>query len=226
MRGASKSFAASRNLLKKIFNFMANRKYYVVWRGHRKGVFDSWEECKAQVDNFSGPLYKSFPTHGEAVEAFKNGPQKPEYKNQQDKSDIPSEPQFKNAWCVDAACSGNPGKMEYRCVALDTKELVFRSKVFPEGTNNIGEFLAIVHALAKLRLQEKNTPVYSDSYNAILWVRNKKCKTKLLPSERNKELFELIGRAETWLQNNAFTNPLVKWETEVWGEIPADFGRK
>ncbi|MBL8103913.1 MAG: hypothetical protein JNM02_15390, partial [Anaerolineales bacterium] len=43
---------------------------------------------------------------------------------------------------------------------------------------------------------------------------------------RNEELFELIDRAEEWLKNNIYANKLLKWETQIWGENPADFGRK
>lgn len=127
---------------------------------------------------------------------------------------------------VDAACSGNPGLLEYRGVYVADRSEIFHMGPLEEGTNNIGEFLAIVHALALLKKQNKNIPVYSDSMNAIKWVIKKKCNTKLEQSEKNKLLFELIGRAEVWLQNNDYRNPILKWETKQWGEIPADFGRK
>jgi len=127
---------------------------------------------------------------------------------------------------VDAACSGNPGLLEYRGVYVADRSEIFHMGPLEEGTNNIGEFLAIVHALALLKKQNKNIPVYSDSMNAIKWVIKKKCNTKLEQSGKNKLLFELIGRAEVWLQNNDYRNPILKWETKQWGEIPADFGRK
>jgi hypothetical protein len=37
---------------------------------------------------------------------------------------------------------------------------------------------------------------------------------------------EMIERAEKWLKENRYSNKIVKWETELWGEVPADFGRK
>ena len=140
---------------------------------------------------------------------------------------------------VDAACSGNPGKMEYQgvFVALGEEQPVtttlFKSPVFENGTNNIGEFLAIVHALAWQKQKRTAFPVYSDSVNAQKWVREKKCRTKLQPNEKNAYLFELIERAENWLRENdgwikenSATIPVLKWKTDIWGEIPADFGRK
>lgn len=131
-----------------------------------------------------------------------------------------------DAWAVDAACSGNPGQMEYRGIDLQTGAEAFHfGPVF--GTNNIGEFLAIVHALALMERQGiKDKAIYSDSYNAILWVRKKQCRTKLPRDERTEQLFQVIARAEQWLRTHTVTTPLIKWETKQWGEIPADFGRK
>ena len=130
-----------------------------------------------------------------------------------------------NCLAVDAACSGNPGPMEYRGVYLMTGQEIFHfGPVY--GTNNIGEFLAIVHALALLKQKGIQMPVYSDSRNALSWVKQKKCKTKLERSAKTEDLFRLIERAEKWLKENTYTTPLLKWETEKWGEVPADFGRK
>lgn len=131
-----------------------------------------------------------------------------------------------NAWAVDAACSGNPGPMEYRAVDLATGAQVFHFGPM-HGTNNIGEFLAIVHALALLDKQGiTDKTIYSDSYNAILWVHNKKCKTKLQHTPETEPLYQIIQRAENWLRTHGVTIPIVKWETRKWGEVPADFGRK
>jgi len=133
---------------------------------------------------------------------------------------------FGGAWAVDAACSGNPGPMEYQGIDLTTGQRVFHyGPVY--GTNNIGEFLAIVHALA-LAWQRKlpGLTIYSDSYNAILWVKKRKCKTTLQRTEQTEQLFQVIARAEQWLQTHDYQNPVLKWQTKEWGEVPADFGRK
>lgn len=131
-----------------------------------------------------------------------------------------------NAWAVDAACSGNPGPMEYRCVDLATGAVVFRFGPM-YGTNNIGEFLAIVHALALMDKQGiRGKVIYSDSYNAILWVKKKQCKTKLARNAKTERLYQIIARAEAWLRTHAVNTPVIKWETQKWGEVPADFGRK
>ena len=98
---------------------------------------------------------------------------------------------------------------------------------FQKGTNNIGEFLALVHGIALLKSKNKeDIPIYSDSKIAMSWVKQKRCKTNMNFDASNKDLLDLIKRAEKWLKENTFKNPILKWETKAWGEIPADFGRK
>ena len=211
---------------------MTKQKYYVVWNGAEDGVYTSWEACKKAVEGFSGAKYKAFKTEAEAEDAFEMGYDK--YKEDEQKKETSSESPtpslppaaINNAIAVDAACSGNPGKMEYRGVYLKTgKEIFHYGPVW--GTNNIGEFLAIVHGLALLKQKGLDTmPIYSDSVNAQLWVSRKKCKTTLERNEKTEALHQLIARAETWLKNNPYRNPILKWQTDEWGEIPADFGRK
>ena len=220
---------------------MPKNKFYVVWKGHNPGVYDTWEACKKEVENFPGALYKSFPDKASAEDAFAkgfSGFEKKEKPTSNSTLHIPHSP-LSPAIAVDAACSGNPGKMEYQGVFVDfgtqpaTTTTLFKSPVFENGTNNIGEFLAIVHALAWQKQKKTQYPIYSDSVNAQKWVKEKKCKTKLQPDEQNEYLFELIERAEKWLRknedwmkDNIAVIPVLKWETEIWGEIPADYGRK
>ena len=130
-----------------------------------------------------------------------------------------------NAIAVDAGCSGNPGPMEYQGVYLGNEQRLFHFGPI-QGTNNIGEFLAIVHALALIKQNNWNMKVYSDSVSGMAWVRNRKAKTTLAPTPENQPLLQLVARAEAWLRQNGIPYPLLKWETEQWGEIPADFGRK
>jgi ribonuclease HI len=197
-------------------------KYYVVWKGYRPGIYPTWETCQQQIKGFEGARYKSYENPEEAKTAFEKGP---DNFKKITKKEIPVVTD--NSICVDAACSGNPGDMEYRGVETKTGKEIFRVGPFPEGTNNIGEFLAIVHALALLKkLQKNDTVIYTDSQTAMAWVRDKKLKSTLQPTARNKPVFELVERALVWLRQNSYSNKIVKWETSKWGEIPADFGRK
>jgi len=209
---------------------MAKKKYYVVWSGVNPGIYSNWDQCKAQVFGFEKARYKSFSTLEEAEKAFAENPWKhlnSKLTNRSNKTiALSSKEIIKESIAVDAACSGNPGLMEYRGVFVEDEIEIFHNGPLEDGTNNIGEFLAIVHALALLKKNNKNTPIYSDSVNAIKWVEKKKCNTKLKQTEKNFEIFNLIARAEKWLQQNTYPNQILKWDTKKWGEIPADFGRK
>lgn len=203
------------------------QKYYVVWVGLKPGIYTNWNECRKQTEGFPDAKFKSFEdrelaelAYGDEFKNYFNSGQKVvKTKQQAPESTL-------KAIAVDAACSGNPGKMEYRGVYIETKEEIFKSKVYESGTNNIGEFLAIVHAIAWQAQRNMNYPVYSDSKIAISWVKAGKSRTKHTVNAKNKELFELLDRAENWLKNNRITVPILKWDTKNWGEIVADYHRK
>jgi ribonuclease HI len=208
------------------------QKYYVVWDGNNPGIYDSWAECQLQIKGYPGAKYKSFKTKAEATQAFRDGFGShigtKKTKSKSAKIIAKSNPDIiQHSLSVDAACSGSPGILEYRGVWTDTSQQVFHVGPFPYGTNNVGEFLALVHGLSLL--QKKNMPdmpIYSDSRTAMAWVRNKHVKTTLVKNETTKQLYQLVERALKWLENSTFKNPILKWQTDKWGEIPADFGRK
>lgn len=207
---------------------MPKQKYYVVWKGRKTGVFSAWAECEKQVKGFVGAQYKAFDSEAEADAAYlakyedyigkasSNG----RWKEASVKPTLPS-------LCVDAACSGSPGKLEYRGVNTESGKEIFRAGPYTDGTNNVGEFLAIVHALTWQVKHNLHIPIYSDSENAISWVYTGQCRTKLKRTPRNAILFALIKSAENWLSENELPeDKVVKWDTGMWGENPADFGRK
>lgn len=211
---------------------MKKEKFYVVWAGVTPGIYTSWTDCQLQIKGYEGAKFKSFESREEAEKAFASSP----YEYIKRSSTPTAAPKrdadaplpacvLDNSLAVDAACSGNPGAMEYRGVHVASRQQIFHfGPVY--GTNNIGEFLAIVHGLALLKQKAIDMPIYSDSVNAINWVKQKKCKTKLPREPKTEQLFLLIERAEKWLRENTYTTPILKWETKQWGEIPADFGRK
>jgi ribonuclease HI len=205
------------------------QKFYVVWKGKTPGVYDSWKECADQVNGFSGAEYKSFDTLAAARQAFQG-----EYQSYVGQSTRQADQvrlldvgqPIWESWSVDAACNPVPGRMEYRGVHTQTKEEIFSAGPFEDGTNNVGEFLAIVHALTEAKRRGLTLPIYSDSRNAILWVQQGRCRTNLEPTSNNQVIFDLIKQAENWLASHDFDNEILKWETDVWGENPADYGRK
>lgn len=215
------------------------KKFYVVWLGHTPGVYTDWPTAKKQIDGYKDAKYKSFPERRQAEAAYARGFQTylnaslkqpsphPRPRPNSRPSNAPSTATIiSKSISVDAACSGNPGKMEYQGVTTSGKKQLFH-RAFPLGTNNIGEFLALAHALAFLKAQGMpDLPIYSDSRIAIGWVKKGRCKTTLKKSPETTELHAYIERGEAWLRANVVTNPIYKWNTKVWGEIPADFGRK
>lgn len=209
---------------------MAKKKFYVVWKGKQPGIYHSWKDCKAMIDGYKNAQYKSFPDFESAKRAF-NSPYIA-YRGKKKTPSLSAQELLQlgeinpHSISVDAASSGNPGVMEYRGVDTMTKKVLFHTGPFPVGTNNIGEFLAIVHGLAFLDLHKSDRIIYTDSKTAMSWVRKKKCNTTLPRNQKTQKLYELIDRAEQWLKTHAYSNPIVKWETLAWGEIPADFGRK
>lgn len=233
---------------------MAGNKYYVVWKGFATGVFESWDEAQIQVSGYPDAQYRAFKTMEEAVEAFRQGYDQdgliqevkkqvaqlnkeghkivwnPEKANTPTSSHpntlTPQRPYITRSIAVDGACGGNPGPGEYRGVFVETGQELFHFGPIQGATNNIMEFLAIVHGLGFLEKQNLYIPIYSDSVNAQLWVKNGKCKTTIKPDETNVKLFDLIDRAENWLKTHKFRVNIYKWDTKAWGEIPADFGRK
>ena len=228
-------------------------KYYVVFRGNNPGVYDNWEETKEQTNGFPGALYKSYGSSEEAAEAFRNYSGEDDLEDLQRLLNIihetsvstetprgnssrrrvtphtfpPSNPEIDpEAWAVDAACSRNPGVMEYRCVNLANGEVVFHQGPFKDATNNIGEYLALVHAMALMTKRGEYHNIYSDSKTALSWWKNKKVKTQLQTTPENAKVFELLARASFWVNTHNFPMNVMKWQTDRWGEIPADFGRK
>ena len=209
---------------------MAKKKYYVVWKGRKTGIFGNWNDCREAVHGFDGARYKSFDTYEEAQKALAGNIN--QYLTRKSGSGLTAAQKqargkpIENSISVDAACNMKTGQMEYQGVHTSTKQALFQKGPYQGGSNNIGEFLAIVHALAWCKKHDINLPIYTDSQTAMAWVRNKKANTKVAPTDANEELFDMIDRAEQWLKNNQWSNRILKWDTEAWGEIPADYGRK
>ncbi len=215
------------------------KKYYVVWQGNTPGIYDSWESCRQQVLGVVSAQYKGFDSLEAAEAAFRHpyaevkGQKSAGKESMVGVDDIGMttvrpgtvEGPILDSLAVDAACSGNPGVMEYQGVYIANRQQIFHFKT-PVGTNNIGEFLAIVHGLSYLKKHGLKQVLYSDSRTAIGWVKRKECRTKLPLTEKTAGLWDYIRRAEAWLQSNSYTTEIRKWDTDHWGEIPADFGRK
>lgn len=217
------------------------KRFYVVWKGRVPGVYDNLDDAMEQVDDYPGALFKSYDSPEAAAKAYRQSALREDKKDignlllnasrenipAANKPDYFSFPEIDlNGWAVDASCLGNPGRMEYRGVELMTGRELFRVGPFEKSTNNIGEFLAIVHALALMQQKGERHTIYSDSVTGMAWVRNRKVKTQLTRNHENEKSFKMMERALSWLNTHHYDTKILKWQTERWGEVPADFGRK
>jgi ribonuclease HI len=219
---------------------MAKNKYYVVWEGSKPGIYDSWSECQAQTNGYPQAKFKAYQSKAEAEVAFKEGWKKHWGKSNSTKSNTKtvskkvSQPSLFEAAeeidydsiSVDVGTRGNPGPIEYKGVDTQTGEVLFQVGPIENGTNNLGEFIAIIHGLSYLKKLGSNKTVYTDSKTALSWIRNKKVASTLVRDESTKKVWELTDRALNWLHHNTYQNKVLKWKTEEWGEIKADYGRK
>ena len=207
---------------------MPKNNVYVVFAPRSiRGVYDSWVRCQSALRGVSGTSFAGFKNVAEANEALRCG-SLAEYR---------ARAATRKPWIghvqlpcivVDAACSGAPGPVEYRGVVIPEMYEAFRRGPYHQGTNNIGEFLAIVAGLRWLENTSLDFPLYSDSAVAIGWVTGRgECNTHQVPGA---ELRDAIAAAERWLMlpsSRALAESRVrKWDTRELGEIPADYGRK
>lgn len=208
-------------------------KVYAVFVGRKNGIFNTWDECKAQVDKFPGAAYKSYPDHNSARDAIdeyhgnSGRVQTPVSVPKVAPSDFPSPPFL----TVDAAYSHSTHILEWRGVLVDSnnrKVELFRSKPYKGGSANIGEFIAIVDGIEWLLSNDFSMPIYSDSITAQAWLRNGDHKSTVeigkALSTRFSEAFRMLKRPSTMVKLKSC--PVHDWKTKIWGEIPADFGRK
>lgn len=223
---------------------MAKSKYYVVWEGHRPGIYTSWADCQQHTNGYKDAKYKSYESLAEAEKVYAEGWKKHwgqgksssssksssgsnSYSKRTSSSATISKDQIDyDSISVDVGTRGNPGPVEYQGVDTQTGKVIFTCGPIAKGTNNLGEFLAIVHALAYLHRQGSSKTIYSDSANALKWVKQKKAVSTLVRDESTAEIWNLVDRAEQWLRTHKYDNKILKWETKSWGEIKADYGRK
>ncbi|EFM10487.1 ribonuclease H-related protein [Paenibacillus curdlanolyticus YK9] len=226
---------------------MAGSKHYVVWVGRKPGVYATWAECQKQTHKFDGAKFKSFESKAAADAAYKAGWEtnwgqgkaaagtsggssaayRSTARSAASKAAAPESLEIDyDSISVDVGTSGNPGPTEYKGVDTQTGEVVFACGPIRKGTNNLGEFLAIVHALRYLQQLGSNKTVYSDSVNAMKWVNQKAVASTLARDASTAEIWRLVDDAVLWLKTNRYENKVLKWQTKLWGEIKADYGRK
>ena len=162
-----------------------SKKYYVVWKGHKTGIFNTWNECKSQIDGFSGARFKSFSSIQEAELAYQNNPNitltKPltNLKKQKTKSSSSSLSQKKIEALpldikifTDGGCEPNPGQAGTGMAVYKNNCLseLWHGLYEPNGTNNTAELHGLNQALrlTKKKLNEGYTVgIFCDSKYSI-----------------------------------------------------------
>lgn len=197
--------------------------FYVVLVGKEPGIYQTWNECEEQVKGFKGAKFKKFKLEEEAKKAF--------FENSFDKKDCINKIDIKKEYpkkglAVDGACSGNPGVGEYQIFDFEKNKMIFTSTKYYDVTNNLMEYMALIQSLIISEDYDINYDIYSDSVTAMAWLRNKKVNTTVKKTDLNKVFFDDLNKCEKWLKNKIIKNNIIKWNTKLLGEIPADFGRK
>ncbi|WP_429037279.1 viroplasmin family protein [Aeromonas media] len=218
---------------------MSKSTHYVVWVGRVPGVYSSWAETELQTKGFSGAKFKGFPSLAAAELAFAGDlgvsiAGKPHImpvgvgKAASHAGGRPGAPYLS----VDAAYSSKTNLVEWRGVLVTQsgQKEVFRSSPYVGGSANVGEYLAIVDGIKWIceHMGDATLPIYSDSFNAQTWVARKAHNSNVPSCDAIRGM---LDEANAFLQAGGYDKvkrriPLRDWVTKLWGEIPADFGRK
>lgn len=170
---------------------MAN-KFYAVRKGKTPGVYTSWDECKAQVDGFSGAEYKSFKLKTEA-EAYIG--------NKAEKSVMNNSAQTANTIDVEAYVDGSynseTNEFSYGMVILQNgEELKFAEKYEDKELatmHNVAGEIKGAEAAMKYAVDKglTNITIYHDYEGIAKWCLGE-WKTNKDGTKAYKEYYESI----------------------------------
>lgn len=114
-------------------------------------------------------------------------------------------------------------KMEYKAFNEETQKWIFQKKYTGYCTQNISDFISIVHALHYCNENSLDSPIYNNNKIAINWANNKKTNTQLFKNNENKEIFQLYENALVWLKQNECSNQILFWNKKEMGNIEKPF---
>lgn len=133
------------------------KKFYAVRKGRQIGIFNSWDECKKQVDKFQGAEFKSFMTLAEAEGFLGN-------ENLVNDIDIDELKENEIIAYVDGSYSGSDTEFSYGMVIIDTKnEYTFSKKIIDEKLaqmNNVAGEIAGAMAAMQYAADNNKSRVY------------------------------------------------------------------
>lgn len=201
---------------------MKNNKYYVVFKGYNTGIYDNWNDCKKQVNGFSGALHKSFESPDEAEKAFE---EYSESSNTNLEFEQPTSYSIKSI-IVSGNCPNNFGEMSYQWNLVASTNNAKRKNLSIIGTKNIADFIAIIDLIKLTKKVKLNLPIYTNSKTAVNWILNKKCNHQLFVSKQTETVLALVKEHDEWLLNNIIENEILLWNSNSWGVFPIVSKRK
>jgi len=166
------------------------KKFYVVWKGRKPGVYKDWNSCKKQVDAYAGAKYKSFKTWDEALDQYQNNkpgssPKASDSSSIKNGKSVSSNRGIKTYTSdeisgmpetvkifTDGGCEPNPGEAGSGVAIYQDGEVseLWYGLYNPQGTNNTAELNALHQGLliAKEKVANGETAVlFSDSKYSI-----------------------------------------------------------
>jgi len=188
-------------------------KYYAVKVGHDgPQIYSTWGECSKAVKGCKGAEFKSFLTLQEAG-IYLSTP-----------NNVLSTYPKGHHITVDASSSIKENFWEFQMVWSDTKEVIYRSPTYHDGTNNTGEVMGLCYAIKYRHNNKLDCNIYTDSKTAISAVSKGtyNMKSELISIETRKMIINFLEEVRFLDTFN-----IIHWNNGLIGiEIPADFGRK
>lgn len=191
-------------------------KYYAVRKGRIPGIYTTWDECKTQVEGYSGAEYKSFASEWEAKKYVYGLPKKPK-----------STGKIKEPYAYVDGSFNNKAKL-YGCGVL----LVANNGQKYEATNNgndsemlkmhnvAGEILGVYEAVnLAIRLGLKSLTIIHDYEGLAKWVEGSwKCNKEstrlyrdfVLTAKQEIDIQFVWVRAHAGIQGNERADQLAK----------------
>lgn len=163
---------------------MAKVKFYAVRNGVKPGIYNTWDECKAQVSGYSGAEYKSFATLEEAQAYVGLGNSE---SNDVAANVILQEPwkekiqeDIKNGYLVaytDGSYDKSSGKYSYGIVIIDEKleekylKDIGENPEYAKSHNVAGELLAALTSIAyAISTGRRKIKIYHDYEGVAKWI--------------------------------------------------------
>ncbi len=209
---------------------MAKYSCYAVLEGRVPGVYDTWNECSAQVTGYSGAIFKGHICHSSARYEFRLHQRRKIAKFKIRTTPLAKKKKVSTLPTSEYIVAGASydrfnDTLTYRVVMGGTNETLFESEVYSGGNQSLGEYLALIEALKWVRENYKHDiPVLSNSMSAIIWIENKAYKGSLGIHDMDSDLYLELKKAKEYLSDMCqdgykYSLNTLKWNNKLLGCI-------